>query len=206
MSARSRKMPAPIVTFTMPAPSANVPMERRSDDSDDGRRLLSLNEELCRPRLRPVAPEDALTLLDDRGGARDQADLAALVEVQLAQALAADEGPAAVAHDRANVEAAGKRPGVEGRSLPLLLELAQNSHLHALRCQLLQQSDYRVVGHAGIVDLERQPRPAQEPGQPAARILRADDEIGSGGVQFGPGAIGLEQGEDVLEHFRVLRP
>src|SRR5262245_14377695 len=35
-SAGNRKIPAPIVVLTMPAASANVPIDRTSDDSDDG--------------------------------------------------------------------------------------------------------------------------------------------------------------------------
>jgi hypothetical protein len=35
MSAGSRKIPAPMVVLTMPAASASVPIERRSDDSEE---------------------------------------------------------------------------------------------------------------------------------------------------------------------------
>src|SRR6185503_4376499 len=51
-------------------------------------------------RLRPIGLEHGRNLSGDARVGDDQAHLAAAVELQLAQALAADEGGAAVAHDR----------------------------------------------------------------------------------------------------------
>ena len=56
MSAGSRKMPPPIVTLTMLAASAKVPMERRRDDSDDEARVGSVKVTIVvwSPRQAPT--------------------------------------------------------------------------------------------------------------------------------------------------------
>ena len=53
MSAGSRKMPPPIVTLTMLAASAKVPMDRRRDDSDDEARVGSVKVTNLSEGLRP---------------------------------------------------------------------------------------------------------------------------------------------------------
>ena len=86
----------------------------------------------------------------------DQSDLAPVFELDLAQALAADERARAVADDGAHVQA----HAVSVRtSMPRILALhaADHAHRHALGGALLQQLDDRRVLDLGVVDRELLP-------------------------------------------------
>jgi len=70
----------------------------------------------------PVAPERFFDRADDLGVSDDQAHLAPLVELELPQALTADERAPPVAHDRAHMEPPRELARVESGILPFLFE------------------------------------------------------------------------------------
>ena len=89
-------------------------------------------------------PGDAPVLHDD-------ADLAALVELHLAQALTADERRGAVGDDRPHVEPhVGQRPG--GQARHGLGDLADDADFDAGLGALAEQPQHQLVGDPLVVD------------------------------------------------------
>ena len=80
-------------------------------------------------RLRPVLLEHVHHLLDHAPVVDDDADLAALFELEAPQALAADERPAAVTDDGAHVKPLARI--FFALDLPLRLDLADDAHVDA---------------------------------------------------------------------------
>src|ERR1051325_5097926 len=85
----------------------------------------------------PVGVENLFHFADDFPVANDNADLTTLVQLELPQALAADERAASVAHHRAHVQppAAQLLHLREAELFPLLLEAADDADAHAARRQ-----------------------------------------------------------------------
>ena len=98
----------------------------------------------------------------------DDADFAAAVELELAQALAADEEGRAVADDGADVQAqAGQRPGRD--AVQALVDLADDADLDAGLAPLGERAQRHAVGDLDVVDQQLLARPGDERGQRLAR-------------------------------------
>src|SRR5262249_34780216 len=124
----------------------------------------------------------------DRRVADEEADLAAVLELVGAQALATDEGPRAVANDGPHVQ-----PKPRPSNLDLLAELLgaadhadHDPPLHPLPPwpqpdpllhALLQELDHAPVLDLEVVDGQLLARPLDERGEPFARTLGAHDEV-----------------------------
>jgi hypothetical protein len=124
---------------------------------------------------RPVLLEDGRDPLHHLAVADDHAHLAPGVELELAQALAADEGAIAVAHDHPDVQALPRillrlQPGAS------LGELAENTDVDSGLRALLQQRDDRAVADLRVVDQEVLARLFDEGRQSLARVHGAHHE------------------------------
>src|SRR4051812_17161781 len=129
-------------------------------------------------RLTPVGLEYALDLLDDLSFPDHHADLPSLVEFEPAKALAADECTAAIAHDRADVEAPGWLPHLEASRLPLLLDGSNNLDYHSRVRPSLQLLQHLIVGQTRVIDQKFPPGFSNESLKALPGVLRADDESG----------------------------
>src|SRR5262245_8864642 len=104
-------------------------------------------------RQRPIRLEDISNLLRDPFVRDDDADLAAPVEFQFAQALATDECRRPIPHNRPHVEA---QIGQLSRfdAIGTLSELAEHSNLHTRLGALCEEAKHEPVAHLGVVDEE----------------------------------------------------
>src|SRR5205085_7748539 len=94
----------------------------------------------------PVVVENLFHFSDDFPLANDDAHLPALVQLELAQALAADERAPPVAHDRAHVQPqAAQLLHLEPGLRPFLLEPTDDPDAHAARRLLFEQRQHLVI-------------------------------------------------------------
>ena len=123
----------------------------------------------------------------------DDADLAPLLELESPQALAADERALAVADDRADVQPPARVTLVLDVAAPLRFEPADDPHVDAGLHPLRQQPQHRIVGRLRVVDQQLLARALDEPGEPLARVVRADDEALVAGLVRQAVEVGGEQ-------------
>ena len=154
--------------------------------------------------MRPVGLEDRLDLLRETRVVDDHADLAPTIELQLAEALAADESARTITHHRPHVQPQiGKLARLHAGQR--LLDLADYAYLDSGANAVLENPLQKIVADLLVVDQQLLLRAADERRQQLARGLGADDQAVVDRRIRLAGAVGLEQRARLSDQFPVAR-
>jgi hypothetical protein len=153
--------------------------------------------------LGPIGLEDGPHRVDHLGIDNNHADFAALLELEPAEALAADERARAIAHDRADVEPPARK--LLGLDTPLGFHPSDHLDVHTRLLPIDEDAENGVVAHFWIVDEKLAARALDELREAFATVLRAHDETtGARHVRLTV-EIGLEQLARFLYQLPIFR-
>src|SRR5581483_6388045 len=133
----------------------------------------------------------------------DEADFAAVIEFDFAQALAAKEDFLAVADDGLDVQADERHPA-DFEAFYLFVGRADEFDVNPHFGASFQMPDHLSVAQLIVIN-QQLPFSAQDKlTEPLARVDRADDKIFGFGLGFESQGVGFEQGNGFGDQFRVL--
>src|SRR5262252_3424023 len=139
-------------------------------------RFTDRTDGLSTDDVAPVHFEDDLEAADGVGVAGDQADLAPLIQLDFAKALASEEGVTAVTDDRLGVQP-DERHGANFDAQSRPAHRPDNLDLDPVLRPAFEQPDHPRIGELAVVNQQLLFCAENEFGELPPRIDRADDEM-----------------------------